>query len=458
MQGINAAFGDFSFDGGRGPDRAPRKIVSAAAALALVGSIGVWVLYMRPVAAPDIANPPSARSATASMAGPATGAAVNPYGEIVIDPSFLAEMKPASPAENLSPLASLDAVPPTPPAAFPLPSLDAFPPEPSAGVPQAQTVLPPPKPDAPDIGESAPLPPPRPPEFATPRRRRRHLAQPERRDRSPRRSGRQSQFSCRSFSGWGCRPRPPQRRGPPSHRRPPLRRGPPSHPVPPPRPGPRSAGTAPESRGPGRALLGAFPPPFGASAPGSGYDRYTAVYDISARTVYLPDGTRLEAHSGLGDRLDNPRYVSERMHGPTPPHVYELALREGSFHGVQALRLNPIGDGCGTCSVALDCSRIPSCWARTAIPTAACPSRTTRPSCAPMRTGNQAPGGRREPLAGYQPLLRLARTTVLSLSTLKPPWRLLAVRPSRPSEDAASLRRRPIGPPSRSIKRVAAAE
>ena len=88
-----------------------------------------------------------------------------------------------------------------------------------------------------------------------------------------------------------------------------------------------------------------FPPLFGASAPAASYDRYTAVYDISARIVYLPDGTRLEAHSGLGDALDNPRYVSERMHGPTPPHVYELTLREGSFHGVQALRLNPIGEG-----------------------------------------------------------------------------------------------------------------
>jgi hypothetical protein len=33
------------------------------------------------------------------------------------------------------------------------------------------------------------------------------------------------------------------------------------------------------------------------------------------------------------------------MHGPTPPHLYELALRESLFHGVQALRLNPIGDG-----------------------------------------------------------------------------------------------------------------
>ena len=48
-------------------------------------------------------------------------------------------------------------------------------------------------------------------------------------------------------------------------------------------------------------------------------DRYTAVYDISARTVYLPDGTRSEAHSGYGNKLDDPRYVNERMVGPTPP-------------------------------------------------------------------------------------------------------------------------------------------
>jgi hypothetical protein len=97
----------------------------------------------------------------------------------------------------------------------------------------------------------------------------------------------------------------------------------------------------------GRGPLFSFPSPFGNSAPSpvSGYDRYTAVYDISARVVYLPDGTRLEAHSGLGDALDNPRYVAERAVGPTPPHLYELTLREGSFHGVQALRLNPVGDG-----------------------------------------------------------------------------------------------------------------
>ena len=54
----------------------------------------------------------------------------------------------------------------------------------------------------------------------------------------------------------------------------------------------------------------------------------TAIYDITARTVYLPNGRRLEAHSGLGDHMDDPRYVNVRMTGPTPPNVYELKLRE----------------------------------------------------------------------------------------------------------------------------------
>ena len=84
---------------------------------------------------------------------------------------------------------------------------------------------------------------------------------------------------------------------------------------------------------------------FGGANPTGRYDRYTAVYDISARTVYMPDGTRLEAHSGLGNRLDDPRYVHERMHGATPPHTYNLTMREALFHGVEAIRLNPIGSG-----------------------------------------------------------------------------------------------------------------
>ncbi|MDI1264748.1 MAG: DUF2778 domain-containing protein [bacterium] len=80
-------------------------------------------------------------------------------------------------------------------------------------------------------------------------------------------------------------------------------------------------------------MLGGAPP----------YDRQTAVYDITARKVYLPDGTQLEAHSGLGSKMDDPKYSHVRMNGVTPPHIYELKPREALFHGVPALRLTPIG-------------------------------------------------------------------------------------------------------------------
>ena len=73
------------------------------------------------------------------------------------------------------------------------------------------------------------------------------------------------------------------------------------------------------------------------------YDRQTAVYDIAAKMVYLPDGTRLEAHSGLGSKMDDVRYSHVRMQGVTPPHIYELKPRETLFHGVPALRLTPLG-------------------------------------------------------------------------------------------------------------------
>jgi len=81
-------------------------------------------------------------------------------------------------------------------------------------------------------------------------------------------------------------------------------------------------------------------PALGGAAP---YGRDTAVYDISAHTVYLPDGSKLEAHSGLGDKLDDPSSAKIRMHGVTPPHIYELTPREALIHGVPALRLNPVG-------------------------------------------------------------------------------------------------------------------
>ena len=98
------------------------------------------------------------------------------------------------------------------------------------------------------------------------------------------------------------------------------------------------------------ALSGPFAPgrrtggvEFGKPGTLSLYDRFTAVYDLSAHTVYLPDGERLEAHSGLGPLRDDPAHVDEKDRGATPPHIYDLTLREDLFHGVQALRLNPVG-------------------------------------------------------------------------------------------------------------------
>jgi hypothetical protein len=89
-----------------------------------------------------------------------------------------------------------------------------------------------------------------------------------------------------------------------------------------------------------------LPPPKASSNAISlpGPARRDAVYDIAAHTVYLPNGEKLEAHSGLGKRRDDPRYVSEKNRGPTPPNVYHLALRGQLFHGVRAIRLNPVGD------------------------------------------------------------------------------------------------------------------
>lgn len=104
--------------------------------------------------------------------------------------------------------------------------------------------------------------------------------------------------------------------------------------------GPALAYAAPEDdvvdRGRGRRLS-----PVAPTAPTSVAG--TAVYDISAKTVYMPNGDRLEAHSGLGEMMDDVRYAHVRMKGVTPPHTYTLTEREALFHGVRAIRLNPIG-------------------------------------------------------------------------------------------------------------------
>jgi hypothetical protein len=71
----------------------------------------------------------------------------------------------------------------------------------------------------------------------------------------------------------------------------------------------------------------------------------TAVYDIAGHTVHMPNGDKLEAHSGLGTHFDDPRWVNVRMRGATPPNTYSLAMRESPFHGVAAIRMKPVWTG-----------------------------------------------------------------------------------------------------------------
>ena len=87
----------------------------------------------------------------------------------------------------------------------------------------------------------------------------------------------------------------------------------------------------------------------------------------------MPDGSKLEAHSGYGSLMDDPAHVSEQNVGATPPNVYDLKPREALFHGVQALRMIPVGDNdtlgrSGLLAIVI-------CLAPTAIQTAACRSR-----------------------------------------------------------------------------------
>lgn len=98
--------------------------------------------------------------------------------------------------------------------------------------------------------------------------------------------------------------------------------------------------------GAGQALAYANPDAVAAPRPRlgpAGSSEGVAVYDISAGTVTLPSGEVLEAHSGYGDLMDDPRYVHVRMRGATPPGTYDMTERGALFHGVRAIRLNPVG-------------------------------------------------------------------------------------------------------------------
>ena len=62
-------------------------------------------------------------------------------------------------------------------------------------------------------------------------------------------------------------------------------------------------------------------------------DEWTAVYDISARTVYMPDGTKLEAHSGFGKSLDDPAQVAEKISVPHPRMFIASNCEKNRFMG-----------------------------------------------------------------------------------------------------------------------------
>jgi hypothetical protein len=332
MQGFEATFDDLSFEDGDTPQRVLPKFVPGAAALALAGAVSVWALHWL---GPTIPEGLFTQWISVSSERPAVS---RPFADIAINANVLAQLKSTAPAPGSQQVASLEAAPRVSDAPIPLPSLDAFPPSSSApAIPPVASLPLPPGRDAPEIGqtESFPLPPARPPGFGAPTQSTtpdRRVARPDVAVARPT-APTDNRNVLEKLFGW-------------AHSSAPVASTTAA----------RTAATEPvvvaqrdrdSAAGLGRGPLFSFPSPFGNSAPApvSGYDHYTAVYDISARVVYLPDGTKLEAHSGLGEALDNPRYVAERAVGPTPPHVYDLTLREGSFHGVQAIRLNPVGEG-----------------------------------------------------------------------------------------------------------------
>jgi hypothetical protein len=290
-------------------------LLCGCAALALTAAFGAWVLSP-PVASPQIVV---ARSAAD---WPPTRRVANPYGGLI---ALAAEAAPP-PQREANPYGALVDLWPAPQASSPAPapppqaSLEAAEHASAAPVVAPQAVPLPPERDVARVDDAAPLPPARPPEIAA-------LAPAAR--PAPRSLVRAASAAApvddrNVFQKlFGVAPAAAPAESSLAYAAPETTTV--------------RERSAPAESASTSSLFSARP------LPPAGYDQRTAVYDISARTVYLPDGTRLEAHSGLGDYLDDPRHVDVRMRGATPPHVYELQPREELFHGVAALRLVPVG-------------------------------------------------------------------------------------------------------------------
>ncbi|MEA2832432.1 MAG: hypothetical protein QOG66_634 [Methylobacteriaceae bacterium] len=279
-----------------------RDILSQAGfafvSVAFVGAVGACLIYARPGGIVQVGKAP--QIAMAQRAGPLPKAPAPP--RIAATPRF-APSKIQIALRDV--MFSLD-FPPAP-LAQSAPRGTAFEQLTSAtqlAKIEAETVVPAPVPLATDIAENVPLPARRPIELSRPPAANRQLAQATPAPTTP------AETSSIFDKLFGAKTEQPK--------------------------GPVLAYANPED-GAVKVSPGAV-----SNAVAPAYDKFTAIYDISARVVYLPNGTKLEAHSGLREYLDDPRYVSVRMRGATPPATYDLKLRESLFHGVEALRLTPI--------------------------------------------------------------------------------------------------------------------
>jgi hypothetical protein len=292
-------------------------LLCGCAALTFTAGFADWVLSTPPVTAPRIVVARSAADA------PPARRVANPYGGLI---AFAAAPSPAPQRREANPYGALvelrpDSSTPSPASAALLQSrLGEGVSPPAAPVLAALEVPLPPERDVERVDDAAPPPPARPPEFAAVAPASRGAPRPLARAASAAPPADDRNVAQKLF-GLGRSTAPA---------------------------GSSLAYASPETAAvreqssPAADSASGFSV-FSRSLPPTGYDRNTAVYDIAARTVYLPDGTRLEAHSGLGEYLDDPRHVDVRMRGATPPHVYELQPRDELFHGVAALRLVPVG-------------------------------------------------------------------------------------------------------------------
>jgi len=72
------------------------------------------------------------------------------------------------------------------------------------------------------------------------------------------------------------------------------------------------------------------------------YERIPLLSESACNSHPLPLASGELVCPGIGKMVDNPRYVDVKMGGPTPPHTYDLKMRETRFHGVEALRMLPV--------------------------------------------------------------------------------------------------------------------